>query len=318
MSELPAPLVPPDLDLTKFPFMPLHVERLLKSDTWIEAGQHPFLGHAMMSLWAASWHEVPAGSLPMKAVLLARHAHRSMQEFEEIAPFIKDQWVLCSDNRLYHPVVCEIALEAWEKLKVDRNRTTAATAAAAEKRKARNGLRDVQRDGEEPPTPPPADPPVKVERVRKPKPRLDRDGNSPDFTPGFIRFWNAYPKKEAKQEAWKSWRRDAEELGLEEFVDTLIRDINARMRSDRKWKDGFIPMASTYLNQRRWNDGGTLETQREITEDERKEQARKAREDELENTILSIESDIKLGITSRQAELPGLRSQLASLRGRAA
>jgi hypothetical protein len=113
-----APLVPADCDLLNFLRMPLQVGRLLSSNTWIEAGADPRLGHVLISLWAESWRQVPAGSLPDNDKTLQRLSMcPSTREWQRIKAKALAGWVRCSDGRLYHPVVCEMALECWlEKL----------------------------------------------------------------------------------------------------------------------------------------------------------------------------------------------------------
>lgn len=328
MSSLPAPLIEAHIDLTKLPYMPLEVRRLLESDTWIEAANHPYLGHVLISLWCASWRQVPAGSLPWNAHLLARMSFRSLAELEPLMPEILKSWIPCSDGRLYHPVVCEKAMEAWEKLTKDMRRVAAASLAnKARFRKNRddhrNGKRDEERNDDPDnsvaddvppladPTPPKDDPPPPAPAKKPPaksKARLDRDGNSPNFTPGFLMFWNAYPRKDAKQEAWKVWQRDMVELGLEEFAPVLVRDITNRIENDRKWFEGFIPHATTYLNQRRWTDD--VEPRRQVNTDQQ-EKERKAAEDRkfnqamvayrteenrLQDAVLTLEANAKAGI----------------------
>lgn len=267
----PEPLVPAHIDLRSFPFMPLHVHRLLTSETWIEAADHPFLGHALLSLWAASWHEVPAGSLPNKARVLARLAHRTLEEFGSIAEIVARQFVLCSDGRLYHPVVAEVAIEAWKHKKGDQDRTRAAREAKLRKKRQgsdngchrgsdndRHDDRDDdsgrlqekgqgQGEGQDPPSPPAPVAPVRAKR--KPK-RLSVDGTLDVFSPGFLAFWAAYPQKVKKQEAWNAWQRD----GLDEFTKTLLRDVTERAARDDRWLRGFVPDPTTYINQRRWQD----------------------------------------------------------------
>jgi hypothetical protein len=113
----PPPLVPPGMDLSGFDFMPLEVNRLLTSETWIEAADEPKLGHALMCLWCQSWRQVPASSLPNNPQVLARLAMCTPAEWRKIAERALAGWVLCADGRLYHPVVAEKGLEAWiEKL----------------------------------------------------------------------------------------------------------------------------------------------------------------------------------------------------------
>jgi hypothetical protein len=69
MTGLPAPLTPPDCVLRDFQFMPMDVQRLLKSDTWVLGSGDERA--AAMTLWLESWHQVPAGSLPKQDKMLA-------------------------------------------------------------------------------------------------------------------------------------------------------------------------------------------------------------------------------------------------------
>jgi hypothetical protein len=108
-----APLTPPDCDLRDFGYMPLDVRRLLTSDTWLEAADDPKLGHVLICLWAESWHQVPAGSLPDNDRVLARFAMCDGSEWGRLRERAMKDWRLCSDGRLYHPVVAEKALEGW-------------------------------------------------------------------------------------------------------------------------------------------------------------------------------------------------------------
>jgi len=70
----------------------------------------------------------------------------------------------------------------------------------------------------------------------------------------FANFWSVYPKKDGKQAAFKAW------LKIDPTDDeqrAIAADIDRRSRSAQWLKEGgqFIPMASTYLNGRRWEDG---------------------------------------------------------------
>ncbi len=107
------PLTSSDCDLRDFGYMPLDVRRLLTSDTWLEAADDPKLGHVLICLWAESWHQVPAASLPENDRVLARFAMCDGSEWGRLRERAMKDWRLCSDGRLYHPVVAEKALEAW-------------------------------------------------------------------------------------------------------------------------------------------------------------------------------------------------------------
>lgn len=69
---------------------------------------------------------------------------------------------------------------------------------------------------------------------------------------GFLEFWKIYPRKIAKQAALKSWKAIKPSRALQEFIEDKLRLTIAT-----EWKGrhkGHIPHASTWLNQRRWED----------------------------------------------------------------
>lgn len=115
MSGLPAPLTPADCDLRDFQFMPLDVARLRDSD--LAALESPEACWAAVLLWSASWHQVPAASLPNDNRILSQLAGygRVVKEWERVKAGALRGWVQCADGRLYHPVVAEKAMESWGK-----------------------------------------------------------------------------------------------------------------------------------------------------------------------------------------------------------
>lgn len=132
----PYPLVPPEVDLRDFGFMPLDVATLMSSSLWVKAKKDPRVGHAAVSLWCRSWHEVPAASLPNDDELLADFAGCDEVEFARIKERVLANFVLCTDGRLYHEHVAKKALEAWDAKLARLERTRAATAAREAKRLA--------------------------------------------------------------------------------------------------------------------------------------------------------------------------------------
>lgn len=116
MTDLPHPLVPPGCDLTDFRFMPLDVARLRDSD--LAAEETPEACWAAVQLWAASWHQVPAASIPNDDRWIAKaagYAHRGRIDpaWAKVRAGALRGFVQCTDGRLYHPVVAEKAREAW-------------------------------------------------------------------------------------------------------------------------------------------------------------------------------------------------------------
>lgn len=125
-QQLPAPLTPPDCDLRDFAFMPLDVLRLRDSDLAVKADGESF--RCAVLLWCASWHQVPAASLPDDDDVLAQLAGfgRVKKEWLRCRDGALRGWVKCADGRLYHPVVAEKATEAWRAKMIQRWKTECA------------------------------------------------------------------------------------------------------------------------------------------------------------------------------------------------
>lgn len=115
MTEaLPAPLTPPDCDLSDFQYMELDVRRLRDSKFAAAGSAEGF--RAGVLLWCAAWHQVPAASLPDDEVELANLAGygRVVKEWRKVRDQALRGFVKCSDGRLYHAVISEKALSALE------------------------------------------------------------------------------------------------------------------------------------------------------------------------------------------------------------
>ena len=116
MTDLPAPLIAADVDLRSYKFMPLHVARLRDSDLAAVPDGEVF--RAAVLSWCVAWHQVPAGSLPDDDAMLARLIGygRDVKSWRKLRTAgALHGYVLCSDGRLYHPVVCEAAQDAWKE-----------------------------------------------------------------------------------------------------------------------------------------------------------------------------------------------------------
>lgn len=134
MTEQPAPLTPADCDLRSYEWMPLDVNRLLTSETWVLGTAEEC--KASVTLWCEAWRQVPAASLPDDDRMLA-HLSRLGPAWKRVREAVMRSWVKCSDGRLYHPVVAEKARWAWEQKLAQIERTKAATEA---RRRRREGL----------------------------------------------------------------------------------------------------------------------------------------------------------------------------------
>jgi uncharacterized phage protein (TIGR02220 family) len=136
-ARLTEPLVPADIDLRGYEFIPLFGDRLFGSETWIGITADAKLA-ALQLWWRAYAKEVPASSLPNNDALLSNYAGYGTQTnaWRKVKPQAMRGFVLCTDERWYHPFVAELALEAWKGRKQHQLRTLKARIAALQKRRA--------------------------------------------------------------------------------------------------------------------------------------------------------------------------------------
>jgi hypothetical protein len=118
-------------------WFPLHFDRLRKSKWWRRASDLARARNVM--LWGEAYKQVPGGSMPDDDDELAEAAGFGMDvdAFIAVKAEIMTPWVLCSDGRWYHPTVCEVVLDAWDRAS-DRRK-----AAAERQRRRRQKTRGV-------------------------------------------------------------------------------------------------------------------------------------------------------------------------------
>lgn len=146
IEHLPPPLVHSEIDLRPIEYMPLFGHRLFGSDFDAEATDTEF--RAGMRLWWAAFQSKPAGSLPNNDAALCQAAGfgRDLKAWARIRERALHGFVLCSDNRLYHPVLVDAVMGAWRKRKVARERKQR----QREQLEQRGHEQDEQRDGSGP------------------------------------------------------------------------------------------------------------------------------------------------------------------------
>jgi len=64
---------------------------------------------------------------------------------------------------------------------------------------------------------------------------------------GFDEFWNAYPTKVGKDKALASWNKKKPN------IDEVLKALSWQKVSE-KWRNGYVPNPTTYLNEGRWKD----------------------------------------------------------------
>lgn len=115
-DNLPAPLVPAYLDIRELEYMPLSVQVLRDSSFTTRSTGEEF--RAGLMIWCAAWHQVPAGSVMNDDAELSKlsgfgFAGSAVKEWKKVRAGAMRGFVLCSDGRLYHPVICRKAIDSW-------------------------------------------------------------------------------------------------------------------------------------------------------------------------------------------------------------
>lgn len=95
-------------------------------------------------------------------------------------------------------------------------------------------------------------PPTSVRSANRTVKRVD--------TPGFDAFYALYPRKQGKEPARKSWNRLAPDEGLQATMAQAVR-IQAASSQWQKDNGQYVPLPATWINQRRWEDVQTVDTQ---------------------------------------------------------
>src|SRR6185312_6532838 len=99
----------------------LNVERLLASELWALSNGDEF--KSAVGLWCRAWQQEPAGSLPNDERLLAAFSGAG-SKWRKVRDMAMRGFVLCSDGRFYHRVLCEDVLRASKRHKEFQDRKT--------------------------------------------------------------------------------------------------------------------------------------------------------------------------------------------------
>lgn len=84
-----------------------------------------------------------------------------------------------------------------------------------------------------------------MEQPKKPTKKVD------SYSERFEQWWSIYPRKTAKGAAWNRWKADKLDSRADELIEKLTQQ-NAMQYAFTETK--YIPNASTYLNQKRYDD----------------------------------------------------------------
>ncbi len=171
------------------------------------------------------------GPLPASADACARLI--CMRDHAAEVEAVLSEFFVSTDGGWSNPR-CEEEIERFRKM-----RTAGAHGAA--KRWGNGGANGV-------PSPTPI-----ATKNQEPRTRKKPTHKPPEGDEGFDEFWSVYPKKDAKDPARKAWAKIAPDSALR---DQIVAAVKARAQTKDWTKDGgqYVPMAATFLNQRRWED----------------------------------------------------------------
>ncbi|CAB5220221.1 Protein of unknown function DUF1376 [uncultured Caudovirales phage] len=277
--ERPDPLVPEEVDLTDFKFMPLEVSRLLRSEFWMDAMDNdPRIAAASINLWAESWHQRPTASLPNNDRALARMAMIDRSVWHEIREAVMAPWVLCSDGRWYHPVVAEKAIDAWAEKVGYRSRKAQRIEAGR-----KGGLKRAENQGQAPlevsleaPLEVSLEAPLQAKGTGRGRGKgtgiKERDkslssdaaaSGDPDFsdlpvnrqpsagyTDEFESWWAAYPRKDSKGTAFKAFKAAKGRASVDRLMEGAAAYAKRRAGEDPQ----YTKLPASWLNADCWND----------------------------------------------------------------
>lgn len=101
---------------------------------------------------------------------------------------------------------------------------------------------------------------VGLKTSEKSKPSISRRKKNTESydLEGFTAFWAAYPKKIGKAAAIKAWNKLKPDVDLQERMGNAL-EVQKNSLQWRKDNGKYIPMASTWLNGKRWEDELTQE-----------------------------------------------------------
>ena len=99
---------------------------------------------------------------------------------------------------------------------------------------------------------------VNQEVKQKPTPSSSSSSSSTKdiYTQEFEEFWDFYPQKTGKGEAYKSWKKIKPDARLRGLITIAVGNY----KLSKKVKEGFVKNPATWLNQRCWED----ETQEDV------------------------------------------------------
>ena len=92
-----------------------------------------------------------------------------------------------------------------------------------------------------------------ADKIRKEETILEKKEQEIGYSSDFLKFWEIYPEKKSKGQAWSAWQKIKKPRPE---LSEMISGIEASKLTP-KWRGGFIQHPATWLNARGWEDDPT-------------------------------------------------------------
>lgn len=203
------------------------------------------LWHEMMNMMHTGerYGYLSINDLPIPDESIARYCGVSLAEYQILLPELERAGVprRTSDGIIFCKRMVEDAKQRAEWRKQKHNQRVKAIPQSCPK--------DVRAMSA--PSPSPSPPPIPIQKKEKKESPAKSAGLSQDF----LAFWDAYPRKLAKQDAIRAWAHSSCGGHLDEILSSL-KSWNAT----EQWKKAeFIPYPATWLNGLRWKENPVAE-----------------------------------------------------------
>ena len=270
-NQLPEPPVPADCDLRTFRYMPFDVARF--RDSRFSAVIDPAAGFFAIQLWAAAWHQVPAGSLPNEDAMLRMLSGcgRDQLLWDSVKDGALYGFAPHADGRLYHPAITEFVIEAYGKLL--KNTENGKKGGRPPKPSANPTLTDGKPNAN--PTLTQHEPSeVKgsegkredkhtVQKTTSNPPSAEETATANAFavcvSDGFKSIWQSMPLPRVnKLDAEKAWKKACKGKSVQQVqkgIDVITQDLADRAAHVAGYDSPFLKThLSTYINGQMWKD----------------------------------------------------------------
>jgi uncharacterized protein YdaU (DUF1376 family) len=162
---------------------------------------------------------------------------------------VLESFFVQNGDGLRHNTRADREIEKWSRIAA-KNRVTGSKGGRPKNPDAnRNGFQNSRNVN--PGANPGANPTETLSRVQSPESTTTRSNTlCADAHGVWDKFWAAYPRKTARQAARKALAK----LKPDEAMLSRMLAAIQKHKASEQWRRGVIPHASTWLNQRRWED----------------------------------------------------------------